>query len=177
MNSEFPLNGSCIQVSSQIERKKTREISRFERDYFSATVFYKIAFNVKPNDVHVILGENLPPGTKTIDRVVFRDGVVESQKSIDLSSPTYQAPGALESRLSGCVHDLEIYRGQMKARAGFQMDDLQVQEKILHIGIKDGSMTAEQKAVFDKVGKQVQDYNDKLLPGKAPITLKVTVVK
>ena len=129
------------------------------------------------DDVHVVLGENLPAGTKTIDRVVFRDGVVESQKSIDLTALTYQSPGALESRISGCVHDLEHYKGQPRVRSGFLMIDRQIQEKILHIGIKDGSMSAEQKAVFEKVGKQIQNYNDKLLPGQAPITLKVTVVK
>jgi len=43
--------------------------------------------------------------------------------------------------------------------------------------LRDGSMSPEQKAVFEKVGKQIQKYNDKLLPGQAPITLKVTVVK
>lgn len=129
------------------------------------------------DDIHVVLGENLPPGTKTIDRVVFRDGIAESQKSLDLGAATYQNPAALESRLSTCLHDLEIYKGQPRARSGFTMNDRQIQEKILHIGIKDGSMTAEQKKVFEKIGKQIVDYNDKLLPGQAPITLKVTVVK
>jgi len=38
-------------------------------------------------------------------------------------------------------------------------------------------MTAEQKAVFEKVGKQVQNYNENLPMGKAPIKLKVTIVK
>lgn len=129
------------------------------------------------DDVHVALGENLPAGTKTIDRVVIRDGVVESQKSIDLEAPTYQNPGALESRLSGCVHDLEHYRGQQRIRSGFQMREPQIYEKVLHLGIKNGAMTEEQKAVFEKVGKAIQKYNDALPPGKAPITLKVTVVK
>jgi hypothetical protein len=129
------------------------------------------------NDVHVVLGENLPAGTKTIDRVVFRDGVVESQKSIDLTAPSYDSPAKLESKLTDYVHKMETYTGQPRLRAGFQMRVQQIDERILHVGIKNGSMTPEQKAVFEKVGKAIQEYNANLPVGKAPITLKVTVVE
>ena len=129
------------------------------------------------DDVHVVLGENLPAGTKTIDRVVFRDGIAEGQKSIDLTADTYAAANKLESKLRGYVHDMEIYDGQPKMRMCFRMKKYEIDQKILHIGIKDGSMTAVQKAVFESVGKEVQNYNKNLPIGIAPLKLKVTVVK
>jgi hypothetical protein len=129
------------------------------------------------NDVHVGLGENLPAGTKTIDRLAYKDGIVESQKSIDLTAPTYDEPQKLESKLTDYIHKLEIYRGQPTKRSGPRFGEDDIQSKILHIGISDGSMTAEQKAVFEKVGKAVQDYNENLPLGKAPIKLKVTIVR
>jgi len=129
------------------------------------------------NDVHVGLGENLPVGTKTIDRLAYRDGIVESQKSIDLTATTYDEPQRLESKLTDYLHKLEIYKGQPTKRSGPRFWEDDIQSKILHIGISDGSMTAEQKAVFEKVGKAVQDYNENLPMGKAPIKLKVTIVK
>ncbi len=129
------------------------------------------------DDIHVGLGENLPPGTKTIDRLVFKDGIVESQKSIDLKSPSYESPQKLESKLTDYVHKLEMYKGQPKKRSGPRFGEDEIENKILHIGINDRVMTAEQKAVFEKVGKSVQQYNENLPAGKAPIKLKVTVVK
>lgn len=129
------------------------------------------------DDIHVGLGENLPSGTKTIDRLVFKDGIVESQKSIDLTAPSYESPQKLESKLTDYVHKLETYKGQLKERAGLRLREDRIESKILHVGINDGSMTAEQKAVFEKVGKAVQNYNENLPAGKAPIKLKVTVVK
>lgn len=129
------------------------------------------------NDVHVVLGENLPAGTKTIDRVVFRDGIVESQKSIDLKADTYQRMEALESRLRDCFYDLEMYRGQVKQRSSFLMKERHISEKILHFGIQDGAMTTSQKAVFEKVAKEISDYNQLRPVGKAPVRFKVTVVK
>lgn len=129
------------------------------------------------NDVHVVLGENLPAGTKTIDRVVFRDGIAEGQKSIDLTADTYAFPNRLESKLKGYVHDMELYKGQKRFRMSFRMQQQEIEQKILHIGIKNGSMSDSQKEVFEKIGKQILQYNADLPIGKAPIKLRVTVVK
>jgi hypothetical protein len=57
------------------------------------------------------------------------------------------------------------------------MQQQEIEQKILHIGIKNGSISEEQKEVFEKVGRQIQQYNANLPIGKAPIKLKVTVVK
>ena len=81
---------------------------------------------------------------------MFKDGIVEGQKSIDLEAPTYQSPGALESKLRGYTHDMQIYDGQKKARMNFKMKEQEIEQKILHIGIKNGSMTPQQKTVFEK---------------------------
>lgn len=129
------------------------------------------------DDVHVVLGENLPAGTKTIDRVVFKDGIAEGQKSIDLSAESYALPNKLESKLRGYMFDMQLYEGQPRQRMSFTMKKYEIEEKVLHIGIKDGQMTSEQKSVFEKVGKEIQDYNQNLPIGMAPLKLKVTVVK
>ncbi len=58
-----------------------------------------------------------------------------------------------------------------------QLTEQEIEQKVLHIGIKNGSMTDEQKRVFEKVGKGLQQYNDNLPIGKAPLKIKVTVAK
>ncbi|MBI1271046.1 hypothetical protein GC174_11500 [bacterium] len=129
------------------------------------------------DDIHVVLGENLPAGTKTIDRVVIKDGIVEGQKSIDLTADSYADPKKLESRLRSYVSGMKNYDGQKKPRMSFKMKEQEIDQKILHIGIKDSSMTEQQRDVFENIGKQILEYNDVLPIGKAPLRLKVTVVK
>ncbi|MBZ0188010.1 MAG: hypothetical protein K8F91_17315 [Candidatus Obscuribacterales bacterium] len=129
------------------------------------------------DDVQVALGENLPAGTKTIDRVTFRDGVVESQKSIDLTAPSYDSPAKLESKLNDYVRKIQDYEGQPKPRQCFQMQRSQIDEKILHFGIPDGALTPQQIKVFEDVGRQVLKDNAALPPDKPPLKIKVTVLK
>lgn len=129
------------------------------------------------NDVHVVLGENLPAGTKTIDRVVIRDGIAEGQKSIDLTADSYNNPAKLESKLKGYIWDMQLYSGHEKRRMSFRLLERQINEKVLHIGIRDGSITNAQREVFEKLGKGIQEYNKKLPFNKAPLKIKVTVVK
>lgn len=128
------------------------------------------------NDIHVVLGENLPANTKTVDRLIYNKGIVESQKSIDLTAKSYASPGRLESRLTDCLHELQIYKGQPKERFGYKLTEEKINKKVLHIGIQADVITPEQILVFEKVGKQIQVYNENLPMGKAPIKLKVTVV-
>ena len=132
---------------------------------------------VRGNEVHVGLRENLPSGTKTIDRVQVKDGVVESIKSIDPRSPSYESPTGFESKITDYLHKLEIYKGQNKSRQGFKMLEKQIEEKLLHLGIPDGSLNEAQIAVLNKIGKQVMQYNANLRFGEMPIKIKVTVLK
>ena len=129
------------------------------------------------NDVHVVLGENLPACTKTIDRVIFKDGIAEGQKSIDLTADSYVDSRQLESKLKSYVSGMQQYKGQPRARVSFQMQEYEIEQKVLHIGIRDGSMTPQQREIFEKIGMQIQRYNEALPVYKAPLKLKVTVVK
>lgn len=130
------------------------------------------------NDVHVGLRENLPSNTKTIDRIVFRDGVAESIKSIDPRDVSYSTGNGFENKINTYLDHLEQYRGrQTKSQQGLQLRERQIQEKILHIGIPDGALTSQQVNVLENIGKQLMGYNKSLSFGKAPIRIKVTVLQ
>ena len=133
---------------------------------------------VRGNDVHVGLGENLPSNTKTIDKIVFKDGVAESIKSINPKDVSYASEKAFESKLQTYVNDLEQYAGrQTRSRQGLQWRESYIEEKILHIGIPDGAISPDQIEALENVGKRVAQYNENLPLGKAPIKIKVTVLK
>jgi hypothetical protein len=132
---------------------------------------------VRGNEVHVGLGENLPSGTKTIDRIVFRDGVAESIKSIDPRLDSYKDPTGFRNKLNEYLRKMEFYEGQPNKRAGFKCNEDQIEQKILHLGIPDGSLTVEQVRVLEDIGRSVMKYNAGLPVDKAPLTFKVTVLK
>jgi|GEM_PF-1590834 len=132
---------------------------------------------VRGNEVHVGLGENLPSGTKTIDRVVIRDGVAESIKSIDPRLDSYRQPTDFRNKISGYLHKMEVYEGQSKPKQCFQMKKDQIDQKVLHLGIPDGALTAQQIEVLEDLGRQVMKNNLSLPPDKAPLKIKVTVLK
>ncbi len=132
---------------------------------------------VRGNEVHVGLGENLPSGTKTIDRVVIRDGVAESIKSIDPRLDSYRQPTDFRNKISGYLHKMEVYEGQSKPKQCFQMKKDQIDQKVLHLGIPDGALTTQQTEVLEDLGRQVMKNNLSLPPDKAPLKIKVTVLK
>ncbi len=132
---------------------------------------------VRGNEVHVGLGENLPSGTRTIDRVVIKDGVAESIKSIDPRLDSYKEPSDLRNKLNDYVRKMQDYEGQPRRRAGFQMNKSAIDEKILHFGVPDGALTPQQVKVFEDVGRDVMKYNQSLPVDKPPLKIKVTVLK
>ncbi len=132
---------------------------------------------VSGNEVHVGLGENLPSGTKTIDRVVIRDGVAESIKSIDPRLDSYRQPSDFRNKINDYLSKIEIYEGQPRRRQSFQMKKDQIEQKILHLGIPDGALTSQQVKVLEDLGRQVMKSNLSLPPDKAPLKIKVTVLK
>jgi hypothetical protein len=133
---------------------------------------------IRGNDVHVGLGENLPANTKTIDRIVFRDGVAESIKSIDPRELSYATERGFESKIESFLDDLENYKGrQTKSQRGLQLRERQISEKVLHLGIPDNALNSKQIAVLENIGKRLVQYNEQLPFGRAPIKIKVTVLK
>jgi hypothetical protein len=132
---------------------------------------------VRGNEAHVGLGENLPTGTKTIDRVVIKDGIAESIKSIDPRLDSYKDLSAFRNKLNEYVRKMEFYEGQPRRKQGFQMSKHQIDLKVLHFGIPDGALSSDQLKVFEDVGRRIMHYNSSLPVDKAPIKLKVTVLK
>jgi hypothetical protein len=129
-------------------------------------------------DVHVGLGENLPANTKTIDRIHVKDGIATSIKSIEPRDISYQQPGAFESKLRGYIHELEMYKGrQTKTGRGLQLQEDEIDEKVLHIGIPDGAITETQVASLESLGKAVMQYNSTKPFDSAPIRIEVTILK
>jgi|694.fasta_scaffold41875_3 hypothetical protein len=74
----------------------------------------------------------------------------------------------LEKRLESCLDKLSTWKGQEKLWGGQRIDASEIQEKVLQIGIPNASMTPEQAAVFEKIGKEA------LAKG---IRLKVTAIE
>ncbi len=132
---------------------------------------------VRGNEIHVGLFENLPAGTKTIDRVVIRDGVAESIKSIDPRLDSYRQPSDLRNKLNDYIRKMQDYQGQPSRRAGFQIKKDDIDQKILHFGIPDRALTPEQMKVFEDLGRQVLKDNALLPPDQVPLKIKVTVLK
>lgn len=111
-----------------------------------------------------ILARNFP----RIDDAMFKDGVFTSMKTIDLNASTYQNMEKLEKRLKSCMDKVETWNGQQRLWGGVAVSPHQINEKVLQIGIPNGSMTPEQALVFEKIGHEAQ------LRG---IKLKVTTIE
>ncbi len=111
-----------------------------------------------------ILAKNFP----TIDDAGFKNGVFTSMKTIDLNAPTYQNLEKLQKRLNNCLEKVIDWDGQRNPWAGIAVSPSSVKERILNIGIPNGSMTADQVKVFEQLGKLAQQHG---------IKLKVTVIE
>lgn len=111
-----------------------------------------------------ILARNFP----RIDDGIFQDGIFTSFKSIDLEGISYQSADAVFRRLDGYLEKLSDWNGQKKMWAGRQINPGEIEQKVLHIGIPNGSMTPDQLKAFEKLGKHAQELG---------VKLKVTVIK
>lgn len=111
-----------------------------------------------------ILAKNFP----TIDDAYFIDGKFPSMKTIDLSAPTYQNLERLEKRLNSYLDKISEWNGQERPWGGHTVNPDKIQEKILHLGIPNGTMTAEQKTIFEQIGKRARQLD---------IRMKVTVIE
>jgi len=111
-----------------------------------------------------ILAKNFP----TIDDAGFRNGVFTSMKTIDLNAPTYQNLEKLQKRLNNCLEKVIDWNGQRNPWGGIAVSPSSIKERILNVGIPNGSMTADQVKVFEQLGKLAQQHG---------IKVKVTVIE
>jgi len=84
------------------------------------------------------------------------------------SAPTYQNMERLEKRLNGYLDKISEWNGQKRPWGGHVVNPDKIQEKILHVGIPDGTMAAEQKTVFEKIGLRALELG---------LRMKVTVIR
>ncbi|MDR3616019.1 MAG: hypothetical protein P4L53_20850 [Candidatus Obscuribacterales bacterium] len=115
----------------------------------------------KPWGLRGFEGENLmgrsdilPRNFPQIDDAVFKDGIFTDMKTVDLNAPTYQNMEALSRRLNRFVDKLNDWTGEEKLWGGRGISPLEIEQKVLQIGIPNGSMSSEQVAVFEQFGKR-----------------------
>lgn len=93
------------------------------------------------------MGANLPRYYPTIDN--FADGVVTSNKSIDLTAASYQNPGRLAWYLNRYVDQVEAFAGSDCCGREITLAD--IKGRALNLAIPLGAATKEQLAVIDAV--------------------------
>lgn len=111
-----------------------------------------------------MLARNFP----TVDDAVFMEGEFQSMKTIDLNAPTYQSLEKLEKRLNAYLDKIDGWEGQKKLWGGRRIDPDEIEQKVLHIGIPNSSITQEQVKVFEQFGKNARNLG---------IKIKVTVIE
>jgi hypothetical protein len=83
-------------------------------------------------------------------------------KTMDLNAQTYQNMEALEKRLNASLNKLDDWNGQKKMWGGQQINSRQIDQKVLQIGIPNGSITSEQVGVFEQFGKRASSLGIKV---------------
>lgn len=107
-------------------------------------------------DKFMAAGEALPSNFPVVDGWSYNNGLVTSIKSMDLRAKTYQNMEDFESTLRNYVRQVETYDGTDDAIQGIQIVSERIKAKKLHLGIPEGSITADQKKVIEKLAKELE---------------------
>lgn len=102
------------------------------------------------------LGRNLHPNFPTIDKI--SDGIATSIKSIDLNAATYQIPNSLRYRLNKWVDEVESFNGGQWG--GNEVKETAIAGRTISIAIPKGSMTGEQRAVFNEIRERARNLRN-----------------
>lgn len=145
----------------KFENLKNLEVSNVVKDandkHWTGANFltgWKVESTLKANFMAV--GEALPNSFPAIDGWSVEKGLVTSIKSVELRAPTYQDMEKFEERIGGYLKELEAYDGTRGPILGHWIKSERINEKVLHLGIPDGSMTIEQKNVLEKLAKDLE---------------------
>jgi hypothetical protein len=106
--------------------------------------------------------EILPRNFPIIDDALFKDGIFTSMKTMDLNASTYQNMEALANRLNGFADKLDSWTGQRKLWGGRVIDSDKIYQKVLQIGIPNGSITPAQAEVIEKFGERASSLGIKV---------------
>jgi len=121
-------------------------------------------------DKFMAVGESLPSNFPVVDGWFASKGRLTSIKSIDLKAATYQDMEALEARLGDYVRQLESFEGNIQPIQGIKIRPERVNEKVLHLGVPDGSITEAQKAVIQRLARELEKQS-------SDIKIKVTALR
>ena len=121
-------------------------------------------------DKFMAVGESLPSNFPVVDGWFASKGRLTSIKSIDLKAATYHDMEALEARLGDYVRQLESFEGNIQPIQGIKIRPERVNEKVLHLGVPDGSITEAQKAVIQRLARELEKQS-------SDIKIKVTALR
>lgn len=121
-------------------------------------------------DKFMAVGESLPSNFPVVDGWFASKGRLTSIKSIDLKAATYQDMEALKARLGDYVRQLESFEGNIQPIQGIKIRPERVNEKVLHLGVPDGSITEAQKAVIQRLARELEKQS-------SDIKIKVTALR
>ena len=121
-------------------------------------------------DKFMAVGESVPSNFPVVDGWFASKGRLTSIKSIDLKAATYQDMEALEARLGDYVRQLESFEGNIQPIQGIKIRPERVNEKVLHLGVPDGSITEAQKAVIQRLARELEKQS-------SDIKIKVTALR
>ncbi len=107
-------------------------------------------------DKFMAAGEALRSNFPVIDGWSYKDGLVTSIKSIDLRATTYQKMDDLERTLRSYLNQVETYDGVVDLVDDIIIPQERIKGKCLHLGIPDGSITPEQKAILEKLARELE---------------------
>ena len=107
-------------------------------------------------DKFMAAGEALRSNFPVIDGWSYKDGLVTSIKSIDLRATTYQKMDDLERTLRTYLTQIETYDGVVDLVDDIIIPQERIRGKCLHLGIPDGSITPEQKAILEKLARELE---------------------
>lgn len=127
----------------------------------AASRFWGLGWAARGAAIHKAMGGNLPFAFKTIDD--FTDGIATSIKSIDLNAATYQDASRLGYRLNDYIKKLATFKDT--EYGGYVVRSAEIDQRVLHVVVPKGSMTAVQKGAMDAATEGAKN---------AGITLKIT---
>lgn len=90
--------------------------------------------------------------------MTYDDGICTSIKSIDLRATSYQNPEQLERTLNRYLDKLERFQG-MRQPNGVTIRPIDIQKKVLHLGIPNSAITDEQVKVLERIAQRAQQLS------------------
>lgn len=107
-------------------------------------------------DKFMAAGEALRSNFPVIDGWSYKNGLITSIKSIDLRATSYQKMDDLERTLRTYLGQVEKYEGTTDLVSNINIRPERISQRLLHLGIPEGSITPEQKTILEKLAMELE---------------------